>query len=343
MRSITLVNKDGNNGLNFIDFSSTLSIALWTAVAVIVCASISLPLVMKLLQSRNLMDIPNERSLHREIIPRGAGIALAFAFSVGLLVSGTLDWPVWVATLGYATLGAWDDLKRRSAGLRLFLQIAIAVLSIIGLSTQFELSGLAMLVGVLLLVSTVNSVNFMDGINGITALHALIWGIVYGCTFWILGQPDHIEIAVILASIGLAFLPWNMPKARIFLGDSGSYLIGGAVGVLALLVAFSGEPLAALFPLAIYATDTGSALIRRIRSGEKITEAHKSHVFQKLVSSGHTHSGAALIVSGFTALTASFGLLSIGRSIPVQVTMVVLVIFVSALYLRLPKLTKMRK
>jgi UDP-GlcNAc:undecaprenyl-phosphate/decaprenyl-phosphate GlcNAc-1-phosphate transferase len=337
------MNKDGNSGLNFIDFSSELSIALWTAVTVIVCASVSLPLILKLLQSRNLMDVPNERSLHNEIVPRGAGLALAFAFSVGLFVSGTLSWPIWMATIGYAALGALDDLKRQSAGLRLLLQIVIAVLSVIGLSSQLGLSGLAMLVGALLLVSTVNSVNFMDGINGITALHSLVWGIVYGCTFWIIKQPDHLEIAVILASIGLAFLPWNMPKARIFLGDSGSYLIGGTVGVLALLVAFSGEPLAALCPLAIYATDTGSALIRRIRSGEKITEAHKSHVFQKLVSRGPTHSGAALIVTGFTALTASLGLLSIGRSTPLQVTVVVLVIFVSALYLRLPKLTKMWK
>lgn len=307
------------------------------AIAALVVTSIFLPITLRMLRARDVVDIPNQRSLHSLETPRGGGIALAFGFAAGLLVSGPFIWPIWLSTLGYAALGAWDDIKSRSALWRLSLQILIATASSLWLVSALNKPVAAFAIGTLLLVSSVNAVNFMDGINGISALHAVIWGIAYGVLFWLLELPEYIPLAAVLAAVGMAFLPWNIPRARLFLGDSGSYLIGGALGSLALLGLLAAAPIAALCPLAIYTADTGAAVTRRLRAGEKLTQAHKTHVFQQLVTIGWSHSRAATTTAGFTALTAGLGILSLGRPALIQGFVLVLVLLICTVYLQLPR------
>ena len=317
--------------------ANNFSLAAAAAIATLIVASIFLPITLKMLRARNVVDLPNERSLHSVVTPRGGGIALAFGFATGLLVAGPFVWPVWLSTLGYAGLGAWDDLKSRSALWRLRLQILIATASSLWLVLALDKPMFTFVIGALLLVCSVNAVNFMDGINGISALHAIVWGIAYAFFFWLLELPEYIPLAAILAAIGIAFLPWNIPRARLFLGDSGSYLIGGAVGSLALLGLLASAPLAAICPLAIYTADTGAALARRLRAGEKLTLAHKTHVFQQLVDIGWSHSRTATITAMFTALTAGLGILSLGRSALFQCFVLVMVFLICTLYLQLPR------
>jgi len=317
--------------------ANDFSPAATAAIATLIVASIFLPITLKILLARNVVDIPNERSLHSAVTPRGGGIALAFGFTAGLLVVGPFSWPIWLSTLGYAGLGAWDDHKSRSAHLRLILQTLIATASSLWLVLALNMPLFTFVIGALILVCSVNAVNFMDGINGISALHAIVWGIAYGFFFWLLELPEYIPLATILAAIGIAFLPWNIPRARLFLGDSGSYLIGGAVGSLALLGLLASAPLAAICPLAIYAADTGAALARRLRAGEKLTQAHKTHVFQQLVVNGWSHSRAATTTAIFTALTAGLGILSLGRSPLIQSFVLVMVFLICTLYLQLPR------
>ena len=307
------------------------------AIATLVVSSILLPITLKILRARKVVDVPNERSLHSVDTPRGGGIALAFGFATGLLVAGPFVWPIWLSTLGYAGLGAWDDLKSRSALWRLSLQILIATASSLWLVLALDKPIFTFVIGALLLVCSVNAVNFMDGINGISALHAIIWGIAYGFVFWLLELPEYISLAAVLAVVGIAFLPWNIPRSRLFLGDSGSYLIGGAVGSLALLGLLASAPLAAICPLAIYTADTGAAVTRRLRAGEKLTQAHKTHVFQQLVAIGWSHSRAATTTAIFTAITAGLGILSLGRSPLIQSIVLVIVFLICAVYLQLPR------
>ena len=310
------------------------------AIATLVVSSILLPITLRMLRARNVVDIPNQRSLHSAETPRGGGIALAFGFAAGLLVSGPFIWPIWLSTLGYAGLGAWDDLKSRSALWRLSLQTLIAIASSLWLVFALNKPVATFVIGALLLISSVNAVNFMDGINGISALHAIIWGVAYCLLFWLLELPEYIPLAAVLAVVGMAFLPWNIPRARMFLGDSGSYLIGGALGSLALLGLLAAAPIAALCPLAIYAADTGAAVTRRLRAGEKLTEAHNTHVFQQLVAIGWSHSRTAATTAGFTALTAGLGILSLGRTALIQGLVLVLVLLICTVYLQLPRSLK---
>lgn len=307
------------------------------ALVALVNSSLALPLVLVILRRMNVLDKPNKRSLHSSAVPRGGGIALTLGYASGLITLGPLVWPIWLSTVGFALVGAWDDVKGRSPLLRLGLQTLMAGASCTGLTLVFEKPMWIVPLLLILLVSTVNAVNFMDGVNGITALHAVVWGVSYAVLFWILERDSYIPLGIILCAIGLAFLPWNLPKARLFLGDSGSYLIGGSLGLLAVLGILANAPLAALSPLAIYGADTGAAVLRRVRSGERLTEPHTSHVFQRLVTSGWSHSRSALTTLGFTALTASLGLLSVNQPIIVQLLLLLLITVTCAIYLSLPR------
>jgi UDP-N-acetylmuramyl pentapeptide phosphotransferase/UDP-N-acetylglucosamine-1-phosphate transferase len=240
--------------------------------------------------------------------------------------------------LGLAALGAWDDIRRRPALLRLTIQVLIAAIAAAGLASALGGGPVLALVGTLLIVATVNATNFMDGINGITALHAVVWGSAYAVMLTRIDQTAVVPLAVALAVVGAAFLPWNLPIARMFLGDSGSYLIGGIAGLLSLTLLIAHEPMAALCPLATYAADTGSAVMRRMGQRENLTKAHRTHVFQQLVANGWSHTRTALVTTAFTALSAAIGVVSLGRSTATQVLILATVVIINTGYLLLPRI-----
>ena len=306
--------------------------------AALIVSSIALPITLRLLRNRNLVDVPTDRSLHIGATPRGAGIPLAFGVAAALAVSGTTLWVLWLAPLGLAALGAWDDIRRRPALLRLTIQILIAAISAVGLASGLSGNATLALVGALLILATVNATNFMDGINGITGLHAIVWGSAYAVMLTRLDQTAVVPLAVALAVVGAAFLPWNLPIARMFLGDSGSYLIGGIAGLISLTLLIAHEPIAALCPLATYAADTGSTIVRRIGQREKLTQAHRTHVFQRLVAHGWSHTRTALVVTAFTVLSAVMGVLSLGSSASGQVVIFAIVVMINTVYLLLPRI-----
>jgi UDP-N-acetylmuramyl pentapeptide phosphotransferase/UDP-N-acetylglucosamine-1-phosphate transferase len=301
-------------------------------------SSIALPITLRLLRNRNLVDVPTDRSLHTGATPRGAGIPLACGVAAALAVSGTTLWALWLAPLGLAALGAWDDIRRRPALLRLTIQILIAAISAVGLASGLSGNATLALVGALLILATVNATNFMDGINGITGLHSIVWGSAYAVMLTRLDQTAVVPLAVALAVVGAAFLPWNLPIARMFLGDSGSYLIGGIAGLMSLTLLIAHEPIAALCPLATYAADTGSTIVRRIGQREKLTQAHRTHVFQRLVAHGWSHTRTALVVTAFTVLSAVMGVLSLGSSASGQVVIFAIVVMINTVYLLLPRI-----
>ena len=142
----------------------------------------------------------------------------------------------------------------------------------------------------------------MDGINGITSLNVGLWGLtalVVGLTNDI---GDLVVIGAVVAGATLGFLPWNAPVAKLFLGDVGSYLLGGLVSAGILLGVAHGAPIALLVaPLSLYAIDTGSVLVKRLLKGNPLLEAHRDHVYQRLVGrAGISH----IMVASFTAALA---------------------------------------
>lgn len=277
------------------------------------------PLIRRHLISNNKWDIPNHRSSHTQPVPRGGGLACAAGTVVGLAVaqrSAPVPLRALTTVTASALLGWADD---HSDGLpptvRLVGQLgAGAVLSPTVGAAALNALGTA---------SIINGVNFMDGINGISAGTLAAWGLAAVANPY---APTSVTtLGAITTGVALGFLPWNAPKARIFLGDSGSYLLGGLVAAATAQENTIQGQLRVLSPLTLYATDTSITLIRRGMLGQPLLTAHRGHIYEQLVddldlphsvvAAGHTvaagvialcwaHSGPRGAVAAITLGTA---------------------------------------
>lgn len=288
-----------------------------------------------------VVDVPNYRSSHSVITPRGGGLAVIAGLIAGAVV-GHAPYALWgflaLALLG-ASVGLADDVRGLPVRLRLTAQAILSALLV--LAVQFSDSPLGWGMAVVTIVGVVgyvNAFNFMDGINGISAFI----GITVGVWFVISGYQIDDRVLVlggfILLGSCLGFLPWNVPGARIFLGDVGSYGLGFLIAALAVRGLASGQSLLeAAAPLTIYLADTSATLVRRMRRGDSWREPHREHVYQLLCANGLTHIQTAAVVaiaSGLTCLTVYLP--------SVWAAGVTIAAIVSA-YLALPWLPKLRR
>ena len=304
-------------------------------------ASILLSLLRVLLSRRNMLDHPNERSSHSIPTPRGAGVAQLFGILAGMLVGGGLPAGAFFGILGFTALGAVDDWRPRSATARLAGQMVLAVV-VVALMVLRWPEGAAPSLGLiavswLLFPVAVNAANFMDGINGISAAHGIVLGAVYAVLLSDVGAGSWVLLGVALTGASVAFLPWNWRStAAMFLGDSGSYLLGAAVALLTVAAWSHGiNPAVAVAPFAVYLADVFSTLIRRAVGRKSLTSAHRDHAYQRLVILGWSHQGTSLFVG---LLSATCGVLAIGAQrevIPLPVAFL-LIAAVCVLYLWAP-------
>ena len=245
---------------------------------------------------------PNARSSHRVPTPQGGGIAVIAATLVasgfGLLSFGV---PLTVAlatafaaVIIMACVGVADDVRPLAVAPRLLLQ-ALAVAAVIyalpsGLRVvpilPFWLERALLFVGALWFV---NLVNFMDGIDWMTVVEV----IPIAAALAALGAlaalpPEAVVVALALGGAMLGFAYFNRPAAKLFLGDVGSLPIGLLVGWLLVLLAGSGHLAAALLLPLYYLADATLTLLRRLSSGERIWQAHRTHYYQRATDRGFT-------------------------------------------------------
>jgi len=237
-----------------------------------------------------LLDHASERSSHVGSVPRGGGLGLVVAFVAAWFY---LAWPtdpeLLLVLVGLVVVGlaGWiDDHGGLSVRVRLLAHL-LAGLSVLPLVLATDalpawLGPLGALVCVFWTVSAVNVVNFADGIDGIIGIQAA----VFGATCLLLGDRggSAAQFGMILLATSAGFLCWNLPKARIFLGDVGSgtlgllFVVGGGLLLLEGRVSF----VQAWLPLYPIFLDAAVTLSRRIRRGAKVTEAHREHFYQRL-------------------------------------------------------------
>lgn len=265
-------------------------------VAALLGTLIALPAVFLVLRRRAVLDVPNHRSSHTTPVLRGAGIACLAGIVVATLFSlesQALPLVVIGPCVALSLVGFADDLSGVSPVYRLAVQLLLGAVLGIALGDAIWIP-----VAVLALPLAVNIVNFMDGINGITGFTVGIWGAaMWGAGLhYAVTEVEHLGAATLAASV--AFLPTNFPAARMFLGDSGSYLFGALVGAGSVFAALRGIPLMlVLAPMVIYLADASTTLIKRWRRGAPLMEAHREHVYQKLAET-FPHAK----VTGFVAL-----------------------------------------
>ncbi|HZH44192.1 MAG TPA: lipopolysaccharide biosynthesis protein [Lysobacter sp.] len=261
---------------------------------------------------RRLVDAPGERRSHTVATPRGGGAAIVVAVLVAAIAL-SMRFPAQATLLrlfasGFAmvALVGWiDDHRPTSPWLRLGVHALAAGVLAVGLALAHGDFRLALGAFVLAVVLT-NVWNFMDGINGIAATQALL---VASALAWATGGAWG-WLGAALAAACAGFLPFNFPRARIFLGDVGSGALGFALAALGAAAGaqWALEPVLVLMLLSAFLVDAGLTLLRRILRRERWWTAHAQHAYQAWARrNGHTR--VTLAYAGWTVAAVTLALM----------------------------------
>lgn len=305
------------------------------------------PAVLWGLRRMRVLDVPTARSSHQAATPRGGGAAPALACVLAGVLSTRLSGSSRDATLVVSVclglIGLADDLRPRSALPRLLGQMVVALLALVwllpGLGHGALVGTVAAGAMVLWLVGYPNVFNFMDGINGLAVAQVVVAGIAW----WIIGSHQHVPTmaaaGLISAAAALAFAPFNVPTAKMFLGDTGSYFLGGWLGVTAVVGLRAGiAPEAVLAPLTLFLADAGFTLAQRVRRHQPWSQAHKEHAYQRLVQAGWSHANTSLALAVVMTAVSALGALSLTGKPALRAVGDLASLIVLAGYLALPTL-----
>lgn len=235
----------------------------------------------------SLTDVPSERSSHSTPTPRGGGIGIWFA----LLIVGFFilkDVPFTLAAGVVGLLGIIEDRFTLTSHFRLAIQFIVSslvVLMVLSFSDiPFTTSLVLFPLWVVFVVGTTNFYNFMDGIDGIAGLTGIVgFGLMAFFSFFIVDNFTIALMSVALSCACLGFLPLNFPRAKVFMGDVGSVLLGFmfAAFVVRLSIDIRVFICLIMFLFTFYA-DALLTIFYRWRKGENLMEAHRSHLYQYL-------------------------------------------------------------
>jgi UDP-GlcNAc:undecaprenyl-phosphate GlcNAc-1-phosphate transferase len=309
------------------------------------------PLVRRIARRIGAITPVRDRDVHAVPIPRLGGVAMLCGFAVALVMAWRLPflepvfrglngspWGVLLGATAVCALGVADDLweldavtklagQAIAAGVMAWKGVQFVALPIAGVTVLSP--GALVVLSVLAVVATINAVNFVDGLDGLAAGIVAISGlafIVYSYRVAQTASPEDYSshatlIMVALVGCCLGFLPHNFNPARIFMGDSGSMLIGLLLAAPTIAITgqvdptiISGRGIAPaffpiVFPLAVLALpfiDLVLAVVRRARAGQAPWHPDKSHLHHRMLRLGHSHARAVLILYGWTA-TLAFG------------------------------------
>ena len=260
---------------------------------------------------RNLVDQPGERRSHALPTPRGGGVAIVMA----LLVAGAWLW-TWTPDFrpllaGFvpglmlvAGVGLVDDHRPLSPWLRLAVHALAALMLAAGVWASTGSAWVAVAACVLAIGLT-NVWNFMDGIDGLAATQA---GLVAAGMAWMTDGPvQYLALALLSATLG--FLPFNFPKARIFLGDVGSGALGYTLAMLVITAAGHDDATRDalslwpwMLPLSAFLLDAGLTLLGRIGRREAWWQPHTLHAYQGWVRRSRSHARVTLAYGAWTAI-----------------------------------------
>ncbi|PPK93271.1 UDP-N-acetylmuramyl pentapeptide phosphotransferase/UDP-N-acetylglucosamine-1-phosphate transferase [Nonlabens xylanidelens] len=252
----------------------------------------------KLADRFNIIDKPNHRSSHTQITIRGGGIIFYIALVIYFITSGFLYPYLFIGTTIIALVSFVDDLKPLPPSVRLPVQFIAAAMAIYQVSIDFPVLSLILLL--IVGVGFINAYNFMDGINALTGVYSIIIvGFLYFFNSKEISFVDPDLLMYLLFSL-VIFGYYNFrKKALFFSGDVGSISI--AVIMLFLVYKFYvvlNAPVALLL-VAVYGVDSVLTIVRRIKMKEKISEAHRHHLYQMFVDSKkYSHIKTSLIYGG---------------------------------------------
>ena len=258
-------------------------------------------LMIKISKNMNIMDIPNERSVHKKPTPLLGGIAIFLSFLFGFILFGNqnpLMISILIASFLILLLGIFDDIKPIKARYKFVIHILVALIvvfygglklthvDIFSLSLNFK--WMSPYITILIIVGIINAVNLIDGLDGLCAGISSIYFLTIGVIALILNKFNGLDIIISFIMLGstLGFLVFNFPPAKIFMGDTGSTFLGLMISVIMLLGFKTVTLTSLLIPLVLLIlpiTDTLFAIIRRALNKKPIGQADKEHIHHQLL------------------------------------------------------------
>lgn len=316
--------------------ASLLALTLFSA---IVSAAALTPAVISMMWRYRVLDAPDGvRKLHGRTVPLAGGLAVLLGCLIACVVTLSiqnrfvLDTPdkrqftvgLLLSSLWICALGLVDDRGLLRGRQKFFGHIfAALILTASGcvisrlefMNVRLELGILSVPFTIFWIVGAINAVNLMDGVDGLaTSIGAILSG-TFALMALITGHDLEAVIAVALCGALIGFLPYNFPRARIFLGDTGSMLIGLLLGTLALRSSVKSQATLALAaPVAVLSVlifDVMMAILRRKLTGRSLYSTDRGHLHHRLGQMGFPPAGVVLFVSLACAMCCAGALASL--------------------------------
>ena len=291
------------------------------------CATAAIvPIVRSAALRLGLLDVPNDRSSHQVVTPRGGGIAILISVGVCLWLTRSL-WaggPGVRAFFGGAVLlaivGILDDRFGVAPLIRLSCHLVAAGLVAFAagglgrfpLPAPLDVSArpMAIALAVLWIVGVVNFYNFLDGIDGLAGLQGVVTGLGLAAAGF---SPLAAIVGAAVAGGCAGFLVFNWAPARVFLGDVGSGVLGYTFAALPVLAPEPSRGTAVFFvgmSLWLFLADASWTLLRRLTRGERLGRPHREHLYQRLVAGGWSHAQVTTAIGLGSALLTGMALVA---------------------------------
>ncbi len=300
------------------------------------------PRVIVFAKSIGALDYPAERSIHKEAVPRLGGVAIVGAFGLSVAIYmlyqvffKNVEWGFYwqqnasiagilIGALLIFIVGVIDDVYDVSPAFKFSGQIVAAIVVVsFGVTMDFiaspfgnELINIPYWFGAFLavfwIVALTNTINFIDGLDGLASGVAAISGV---SLYFIAIQTGRLDIGLTLAVLVgclLGFIKYNFNPAKIFMGDSGSMFLGFFLGAVTIQsAAKSAATLSLLVPIVIMGIpifDAAYAIWRRFINRRPLTQADKEHIHHVLLHKGLSHRGTVLVIYGWTLFLSFVGI-----------------------------------
>jgi len=321
-----------------------------------------IPIIIRVGKERRLYDRPNERSAHNEPTPSLGGVAI-FAGTICAIVLwtplasfGVLQY-ILAAFVLIFLLGVLDDLLPISPTKKFAGQLLVAIIlaykadvritSFYGVFGVFEIPEItAFVLSIVVIVGIINAFNLIDGINGLAGSVGMLACLIWGAWFMAVNSPALAVVAFSLAGAIVAFLKYNFTPAKIFMGDTGSMMIGTVCAIMAIEfiemnhkvpnnsgLSFGAAPAIAVSVLILPLYDTLRVFVRRIAQGRSPFHPDRNHIHHLLLDTGMTHmkATAVLIIVNIIFIATALLLNQLDTVILLGLEAVMAIIFTSIL------------
>ena len=282
------------------------------------------------------LDRPDERKQHARAVPRVGGVGIAAGVFVGLAAAVGLGsvaladvWPLAMGAVAIVAMGVWDDLYGIGFKRRFAVQLVVAYnmaiagwhidvtnLPLLGALSPFEQAALALPVTILWTVGMINAVNLIDGLDGLVGGIATIAFGAFALAFMGAGDPLVWTLCAVGAAAALGFLVFNVHPASIFMGDTGSTLLGFLLAMIGLR-GITGAPTLGMLAIPVLVLgvpllDTFTTMARRVAQGTSPFMPDADHIHHRVLA--RSHGSVSRAVRAMWAAAAIYGTLGVAMS-----------------------------